>query len=173
MLPEKPGFEVIPVQATEERARTIWDIEMAAQNDSNKKNNSMIGTLLWPPHLQPKVEAAERASDGQDDDIHRMIPMLRDPKNTYLLWSHSQGQTKSQWTEGYANRYHALTMNGALMDAVGGVQYLKRANLLREKEYFHLQELYVLPDYQRQGLGGLLVAFGVHKADELSLPAYT
>ncbi|KAJ6025051.1 hypothetical protein N7540_005848 [Penicillium herquei] len=187
MLPEKLGFEVSPVPATEEGARSIWDIEVAAQNDSNKKNNSMIGTLLWPPHLQPKVEAAERPSDGQDDEIRRMIPMLGDPKNTYLLvtekstnkavafvwWSHNQGQTKAQWAEGYANRYRPPTMNGGLMDATGGVRYLKRAELLGEKEYFQLKELYVLPEYQRQGLGGLLVAFGVHKADELSLPAYT
>lgn len=36
-----------------------------------------------------------------------------------------------------------------------------------------LKELYVLPNYQRQGLGGLLVAFGVHEADKLGLPAYT
>ncbi|KAJ5640047.1 uncharacterized protein N7484_007909 [Penicillium longicatenatum] len=113
--------------------------------------------------------------------------MLGDPKNTYLLitekatnkavafgwWAHSKGQTKAQWAEGYKNRYHPPTMNGALMDATGGARYLKRAELLGEKEFFQLKELYVRPDYQRQGLGGLLVAFGVHKADELGLPAYT
>ncbi|KAJ6003365.1 hypothetical protein N7451_005912 [Penicillium sp. IBT 35674x] len=108
-------------------------------------------------------------------------------KNTYLLiteqatnkpvaftwWAHSKGQTKAQWEEGYANRYRPPTMNGALMDATGGVRYLKRANLLGEKEFFQLKELFVLPKYQRQGLGGLLVAYGVHRADELCLPAYT
>ena len=36
-----------------------------------------------------------------------------------------------------------------------------------------LKELYVRPEYQRQGLGGLLVAFGVHEADKLGLAAYT
>ncbi|KAJ5394012.1 uncharacterized protein N7487_011653 [Penicillium crustosum] len=187
VLPEKPGFQVTRVPATEEGARTIWDIEMAAQNDSNKKNNSSIGALLWPAHLQPKVEGPKRASDGQDDEIRRMIPMLGDPKNIYLLiteeatnkpvafacWAHSKGKTAAQWAEGYSNRYRPPTMNGALMDATGGVRYLKRAELLGEKDLFQLKELYVLPNYQRQGLGGLLVEFGVYEADTLGLPAYT
>ncbi|KAJ5813391.1 uncharacterized protein N7503_000141 [Penicillium pulvis] len=186
-LPEKPGFIVSHVPATEEGARTIWDIESAANNDRNRKNESSIGSLLWPPHLQTKVEAPTRASDGQDDEIRRMIPMLEESKNTYLLiteqatnkpvaftwWAHSKGQTKAQWEEGYANRYRPPTMNGALMDATGGVRYMKRANLLGEKKFFQLKELFVLPEYQRQGLGGLLVAYGVHRADELCLPAYT
>ncbi|PYI05940.1 hypothetical protein BO78DRAFT_139068 [Aspergillus sclerotiicarbonarius CBS 121057] len=186
-LLEKPGFRVSPVPATEEGARTIWDIEMAAQNDSNRKNNSAIGTLLWPPHLQPKVEGSTTESDGEDDEIRRMVPMLGESKNTYLLiteeatnkpvaytwWAHNKGQTKAQWDEGYANRYRPPTMNGALMDATGGVRYLKRAELLGEKDFFQLKELYVLPESQRQGLGGLLVAWGVQKADELGLPAYT
>jgi hypothetical protein len=85
VLPEKPGFQVSRVPATEEGARTIWDIEIAAQNDSNKKNNSSIGELLWPAHLQRKVEGPKRASDGQDNEIRRMTPMLGDPKNIYLL----------------------------------------------------------------------------------------
>ncbi|KAJ5885561.1 hypothetical protein N7495_010071 [Penicillium taxi] len=188
MVPsEKPGFQVSLVPATEDGARTIWDIEMAAQNDSNKKNNSAIGALLWPAHLQPKVEAPKKASDGEDDEIRRMIPMLKDSKNTYLLvveeasgqavafawWNHSKGQTAAEWAEGYKNRYRPPTMNGALMDATGGERYLKRAKLLAEKEFMQLKELYVLPNYQRQGLGSMLVEFGVHKADELSLPAYT
>lgn len=149
-LPEKPGFLVSHVPATEEGARTIWDIESAANNDSNKKNKSSIGSLIWPPHLQTKVEAPTRASDGQDDEIRRMVPMLGELKNTYLLiteqatnkpvafawWAHNKGQTKAQWEEGYANRYRPPTMNGALMDATGGARYLKRANLLGEKEFF-------------------------------------
>ncbi|OOF96601.1 hypothetical protein ASPCADRAFT_206782 [Aspergillus carbonarius ITEM 5010] len=60
-LLEKPGFRISPVPATEEGARTIGDIEMAAQNDSNRKNNSTVGTLLWPPHLQSKVEAPHQS----------------------------------------------------------------------------------------------------------------
>ncbi|KAJ5923286.1 hypothetical protein N7454_008531 [Penicillium verhagenii] len=165
---------------------------MVAQNDSNEKNKSSIGDLLWPAHLKPKevkteTDAPSRASDGQDDDIRRMVPMLGDPKNTYLLiteettnkavafswWAHAKGQTVSQWAEGYKNRYRPPTMNGALMDATGGVRYLKRADVLGEKEFMHLKELYVLPSHQRQGLGGLMVAFGVDEADERGLPAYT
>ena len=35
-----------------------------------------------------------------------------------------------------------------------------------------LKELYVRPDYQRRGLGGVLVGKMVQRADELGLPAY-
>ncbi|OQE08327.1 hypothetical protein PENVUL_c010G01073 [Penicillium vulpinum] len=104
--------------------------------------------------------------------MRRMVPMLGDPKNTYLLiteeatnkaiafvwWAHCKGQMAAQWAEGYNNRYRPPTMNGALMDATGGARYLKRAKLLEEKDFIQLKELYVLPDYLRQGLGGLLVA---------------
>jgi len=84
-LPENRGFLVSHVPATEEGALTIWDIESAANNDSNKKNKSSIGSLIWPPHLQTQVEAPTRASDGQDDKIRRMVPMPGEPKYTYLL----------------------------------------------------------------------------------------
>ncbi|KAJ5652733.1 hypothetical protein N7507_010159 [Penicillium longicatenatum] len=108
-LPEKRGFEVSHVPATEEGARTIWDIENAATNDSNKKKNSSIGALLWPAHLRPKVEGPKKSSGGPDDETQRIIPMLGDPKDTYLLitekatnkavafgwWAHSKGQTKA------------------------------------------------------------------------------
>jgi GNAT superfamily N-acetyltransferase len=36
-----------------------------------------------------------------------------------------------------------------------------------------LKELYVRPEFQRKGLGSRLVKWGVEKADEIGLPAYT
>jgi len=164
--------------------RSIRAIEAAAQE------KEVIGPLLWPQTATTETASNEPSDDDrslEEEEFTRDIGFLADPSNHYLLvtdevatkevayvwWQHAQGRTDAEWAEVYANRYRPPEMNKELMDATSGARFLKRAKILKDSEAFVLKELYVRPEYQRQGLGGRLVEWGVKKADELGILAYT
>ncbi|KKA19812.1 hypothetical protein T310_6204 [Rasamsonia emersonii CBS 393.64] len=176
------GYTVSTVPATQDGARTIMDIESSA-NES-----SPLSRLLWPAHLRPETTPATADAQAQDDEeVSRTVAFLSDPNNRYFWitedatnkavayawWQYAKGRTEAEWAETYANRYRPEGMNKALMDATSGARFLKRAKILGEKDVFILKELYVRPEFQRRGLGGILVEKGLREADELGLPAYT
>lgn len=72
-----------------------------------------------------------------------------------------------------APRFRPPEINKPLADATVGARFLERAKILGSSDFLMLKELYVLPEYQRRGLGGLLVGWGARKADEDGLLAYT
>ncbi|MCJ1398876.1 hypothetical protein MMC11_002077 [Xylographa trunciseda] len=183
------NFSISAVPATLAGSRTIRQIEPAAHE------NDPIGPLLWPSQLSsdPEPDSVDKLTRSADipsleeEEAAREIAFLQDPSNHYLLvtelaaekavayvwWQQAKGRTSAQWAETYANRYRPKEMNKALMDATSGVRFLKRAKILGEQDVFILKELYVRPEFQRRGLGGKLVAWGVQKADELGLLSYT
>ncbi|MCJ1379605.1 hypothetical protein MMC17_002707 [Xylographa soralifera] len=135
----------------------------------------------------------ETASNGEDDRSYEEeaiaveMGYVANPDSHYLLvtdtdtaqdiayvgWRHSKSRTDAKWAEMHANRYRPPEMNSELMDATSGACYLKRAKILKDSEAFVLLELYVRPEYQRRGIGGDLVEWGLKKADELEIVAYT
>ncbi|PYH89623.1 hypothetical protein BO71DRAFT_413195 [Aspergillus ellipticus CBS 707.79] len=178
----QPGFTISTVPATREAGKILGDIETAATDNSG---NGSLGKLLWPK-TSTEEEKTEQDELKDEDPFHE-IDMLSDPSNTYewiieektrtpvayVWWQHAKGKTEEEWATTYANRYRPDGMNKALMDATSGVRFLKRAKLLNTRDTFILKELNVRPEFQRQGLGGVLVKRGIEEADRLGLQAYT
>lgn len=111
------------------------------------------------------------------EDVHNYFLLITEDCTTtpagFVWWQLVQGRSPSEWEETHANRYRPPGMNLPLSDATNGARLLKRQAILTDETCFMLKELYITPEYQRRGLGGRLVEWGVKKADELGLPAYT
>ncbi|PYI11210.1 hypothetical protein BO78DRAFT_413681 [Aspergillus sclerotiicarbonarius CBS 121057] len=176
----KPGFIISTVPPTQEAGRHLGSIERAAIRQSN---DTSFVRLIW--NNSPPDEKEDEESENEDQ--FHAIDMLSNPANKYTWiidsatgtpvaygwWQHAKGKTEEEWATTYANRYRPEGMNKALMDATSGARFLKRARLLNTRDTLILKELYVRPEFQRQGLGGVLVQRGVEEADRLGLQAYT
>ncbi|MCJ1359336.1 MAG: hypothetical protein MMC33_009337 [Icmadophila ericetorum] len=184
------AFTIRPAPATAATARTIREIEVSALEES------ALARLLWSPPPPSTVtettptqlnSSPSTTSPAAVVNIDRELIFLQDPANHYLLatdtanakdvgyvwWQYTKGRTKAQWAETYTNRYRPEGMKKVLADATTGAQFLKRAELLGDRDVFTLKELYVHPHFQRCGVGSMLVEWGVKKADECGLMAYT
>ncbi|PWY71036.1 hypothetical protein BO70DRAFT_382215 [Aspergillus heteromorphus CBS 117.55] len=180
----KPGFTIAPVPATREAGKTLAKIESSAIDNGA---DASFAKLLWPKQSTDTKDEKKNDEEEKDEDPFHTIDMLSDPANkyawiiesatenpvAYVWWQHAKGKTEEEWAATYANRYRPDSMNKALMDATSGVRFLKRAKLLNTRETLILKELYVRPEFQRQGLGGALVQWGIDEADRLGLQAYT
>jgi len=192
------GFRVEDVPATESASRVLRKIENGSKETTDI---SPIGKLLWPG-VQSTAQATipsnaipegETKSPVQpetsmlDREIERELELLRDPSNWYQWvvdtasgepvaygwWQHAKGQSEEEWKASWERRWRPPEMNHALADARGGARFWKRAGILGSGEAFILKELFVLHEFQRRGLGSMLLTAGLARADELHLLAYT
>jgi GNAT superfamily N-acetyltransferase len=120
-------------------------------------------------------------------EAERVLPFLKDPNNFYLLatdaasgtpagyiwWKHQPCRSPDKWAQIYANRFRPPGMNKALMDATSGERFLRGAKIIGDQTVVVMRELYVRPEYQREGIGGKLVQRVVQYAAEHGLMTYT
>lgn len=110
----------------------------------------------------------------------------------YAKWTVEEGQAASGVGEGRARREEAIAEDGSTAgfapfdppDVPDGDSYMelfndwlpelvkKRHRYLIEPRTLVLDDLWVLPEYQRQGLGTMLLECFVDHADERGLPCY-
>lgn len=187
------GFKIEDVPATESASRILRKIEEGSRDTTEI---SPIGKLLWPGIESSAQETAiasvtpegETSKNSMlDREIERELEFLRDPINWYIWvvdtatgepvaygwWQHAKGQSEEEWKASWERRWRPPEMNHALADARGGARFWKRARILGSGESFILKELFVLHEFQRRGLGSMLLTAGLAKADELRLLAYT
>jgi hypothetical protein len=159
------SFSIRPVPPTLAAAGTLRVIEESAIEDSvlapllwlrqpisdqslHPNGVPAPSNSVTAASTQPGATAENEAQNAEEDA--RTLSFLQDPCNHYRLvtdtatntpiafvwWQYCKGQTDSQWAEKYSNRWRPELMNKALADATGGVQFLKRAKLLGDQDFF-------------------------------------
>ncbi|PLB53997.1 hypothetical protein P170DRAFT_469471 [Aspergillus steynii IBT 23096] len=171
------GFTLSPIPTSQDAGISMQSIENFAIQTGP---DDSLSRLLWPGRTMKKDD-----QEDADEPFHT-VEMLSEPTNFYLwiiddkanhpvayAWGqYTTGRTEVEWAQAYAKRYRPEGINKPLMDATSGARFLKRASILGSSDCFIIKELYVLPEYQRRGLGGVLMERMVPKADELGLPGY-
>ncbi|KAJ2983913.1 hypothetical protein NQ176_g343 [Zarea fungicola] len=61
----------------------------------------------------------------------------------------------------------------ARCEAIFNPMWDMRAELFGDSKYIYLASIAVHPDYQRRGIGGTLLDWGIDQADKLQVPIYT
>ncbi|KAK7977956.1 GNAT family protein [Apiospora saccharicola] len=158
------AFVVLPALIPE--IAEVYDVYFAAFKDEP------ILEYYYPNGINHN-EHRQRVLDGWNLDPDSYTLKCVEPATGHIV---GMAVFEVQWRKGSSRpRGASESLEGwerqrlqTVLDALNN----KREELMGERKHVYCQTMAVLPDYQRKGVGALLMSWGIDAAERLDLPIY-